>query len=224
MNSLFVSSPPHETLRSWKKKYLSACSACLKISNALYHPNPPNHPPHHGSHRMAPHLPVHQPSTPRTPRSRHPPQPPKHNQRPLLQSPLRHNPRRTHQSRLPRHRHRYTVLPDPHDSYPSPSFSSPRSQSPSSEPGMILPHTWSGDPFRITKAWTLGTCYVDFQPFTVRSEDTFTLVDVATAAALVVAECVEERGGRIGGSFLSYLRCFWGALCSRYVFNGDRRA
>jgi len=43
-------------------------------------------------------------------------------------------------------------------------------------------------------------------------------------AALAVAECVEERGGRIGGSFLSYLRCFLGVLCSRYVFNGDRRA
>jgi hypothetical protein len=89
---------------------------------------------------------------------------------------------------------------------------------------MILPYPWSGDPFKIIKAWTSGTCYINFQPFTVRSEDTFSLVDVANVAALAVAECVEERGGRIGGSFLSYLRCFLGVLCSRYVFNGDRRA
>lgn len=65
---------------------------------------------------------------------------------------------------------------------------------------MNLPVPWSGTPYAIIKHWTSGTCYMNFQPLKARSKDVFSLVDVADAVSLVVAECVEERGGKIGGT------------------------
>jgi len=67
------------------------------------------------------------------------------------------------------------------------------------DPSALLPRHWTGIPSGIIKHWTHGTCHIDLQPTSTRSEDEFALVDVADVAVELVEECVEGVGGRLGG-------------------------